>query len=104
VAIAVADFIIVPDHRSVGEGATATVTLNRAADPGGQAVVLSTANRDIATIEPLTLTVPAGQTTARAEVRCSSDVPSGFQKTIVILEAKIGGVGKAWGIQCEPKN
>ncbi len=79
------------------------MTLNRAADPGGQLVNLSTANRDIATIDP-TVTVPAGQTTATAEVRCSSDVPSGFQKTIVILEAKIGGVGKAWGIQCEPKN
>lgn len=102
VAIAVQDFLIAPDHRTVGEGSRATVTLNRAADPGGQVVDLSTSNKDVATIDP-TVTVPEGQTTATAEVRCSSDVPDNFQKTIVIMEAKIRGTGRAWGIQCEPK-
>jgi hypothetical protein len=98
--------VVSPERTSIGKTVKGTVTLNRAADAGGVRVVLSTdRSSSIAKIEPsTTLTMAAGTTTATFDVRAFGEVGSEKIKsaTVVIVEAKIDGVGKAAALTIEP--
>ncbi len=104
-AITVLDLVISPERAKVNGDARGTVTLSRAAESGGQLVILSSSDSDMARV-PASVTVPAGATTATFEVRALGDLGNGEtvrSNTLVILEAKINGVGRAAGFVVEPK-
>ncbi len=104
-AIVVLDLVITPERSRVGNPATGRVVLSRAAEGGGQLVILSSSNIDIATV-PGSVTVPAGETSVTFEVKALGEIGGGetvTSNTLVILEAKINGVGRAAGFVVEPK-
>jgi hypothetical protein len=99
------DLVITPERAKVGNEAKGTVTLSRAAESGGQLVILSSSDSDMARV-PASLTVPAGATTATYDVKALGELSGGLTittNTLVILEAKINGVGRAAGFVVEPK-
>lgn len=102
--LAVESLVITPERTYVGREAKATVTLNRAADAGGVLVVTSSSNSEVAGVEPRNLTIPAGSRTGTFDIRAFGE--SGGRKitqnTVVIIEAKINGVGKSAGMTVEP--
>jgi hypothetical protein len=104
--MAVVDLVIVPERQQINGESTGTVTLSRAADAGGQVVVLSSSDNDVARV-PTSITVPAGATTATFIVKAAGETsaPGGVitSNTLVILEAKINGVGRAAGFVVEPR-
>ncbi len=97
--MAVVDFVLTPDKVKENAEAKATITLSRAADAGGQVVVLSASEEHIVKM-PTTVTVPAGSSTLTFDIRAEENLP---QRSYVILEAKINGTGRAAGFVVELK-
>lgn len=97
--------MVSPERTVIGRTVKGTVTLNRAADSGGVLVILSSSSNSLAKIEPSTsLNMAAGTTTATFDIRAFGELGSGkiTQNTVVIIEAKIDGVGKAAALTLEP--
>jgi len=101
----VLDLVIVPERQKVNGESTGTVTLSRAAEAGGQLVILSSSDSDMARV-PASMTIPAGATQGTFEVKALGDLGNGnfvTSNTLVIIEAKINGVGRAAGFVVEPR-
>jgi hypothetical protein len=96
--------VITPERAHIDRTARGTVTLNRAAESAGVVVALSSSDSDVAKVEPASLTIPAGSTTATFEVRAFGQRNGRpiSENTLVIIEAKINGVGRAAAFVVEP--
>jgi len=96
--------VITPERVHIDRTAKGTVTLNRAAESGGVVVVLSSSDSDVAKVEPTSLTIPSGSTTATFDVRAFGERNGRpiTENTLVIIEAKINGVGRAAAFTVEP--
>ncbi len=102
--MAVVDLVAVPERQKIDGESTATVTLSRAADAGGQVVILSNDKNDMVRM-PFTLTIPAGATKGTFVIKALGELGNGnyvTSNTLVIFEAKINGVGRAAGFVVEP--
>ena len=103
--IAVQNLVLVPERVHRNETSKATVTLNRAAEAGGVTVAMSTSASSIARLDGPTMRIAEGATTGTMDVKGDARQSNGqviTSNTTVIIEAKIGGVGKAAALLVEP--
>jgi hypothetical protein len=95
--LSITGITVAPGTVTAGTTATATITLDRAAPPGGTIVTLTSSVTSAATVPP-TVTVREGETSAIAAVATGS-VPD---TTAVTVSASYGGVTKTGALTVNP--